>query len=56
MSGLFAFRRSLLDAVVLEPTGYKILLEVTVRTRPAPVRNVGFDFASSRRPLEGDVP
>ena len=45
MSGLFAFRRSLLDGVVLEPTGYKILLEVTVRTRPAPVRNVGFDFA-----------
>jgi dolichol-phosphate mannosyltransferase len=45
MSGLFAFRRSLLDGVVLEPTGYKILLEVTVRTRPAPIRNVGFDFA-----------
>jgi dolichol-phosphate mannosyltransferase len=45
MSGLFALRRSLLDGVVLEPTGYKILLEVTVRTRPAPVRNVGFDFA-----------
>jgi dolichol-phosphate mannosyltransferase len=45
MSGLFAFRRSLLDAVVLEPTGYKILLEVTVRTRPAAVLNVGFDFA-----------
>jgi Glycosyl transferase family 2 len=45
MSGLFAFRRSLLDGVVLRPTGYKILLEVMVRTRPAPVRNVGFDFA-----------
>jgi glycosyltransferase involved in cell wall biosynthesis len=44
MSGLFAFRRSLLDGVVLRPQGYKILLEVTVRTRPAPVRNVGFDF------------
>ena len=57
MSGLFAFRRSLLDGVVLEPTGYKILLEVTVRTRPAPVRNVGFRFRpSSRWPLEGDVP
>lgn len=45
MSGLFALRRSLLHGVVLEPKGYKILLEVTVRTRPAPVRNVGFDFA-----------
>jgi dolichol-phosphate mannosyltransferase len=45
MSGLFAFRRSLLDGVALRPTGYKILLEVTVRTRPEPVRNIGFDFA-----------
>jgi dolichol-phosphate mannosyltransferase len=45
MSGLFAFQRSLLDGVVLRPQGYKILLEVTVRTRPAPIRNVGFDFA-----------
>ena len=45
MSGLFAFRRSLLDGVTLEPEGYKILLEVTVRTRPAPVQNIGFDFA-----------
>jgi dolichol-phosphate mannosyltransferase len=45
MSGLFAFRRSLLDGVVLRTTGYKILLEVTVRARPVPVRNVGFDFA-----------
>ena len=45
MSGLFAFRHSLLCGVVLEPKGYKILLEVTVRTRPTPVQNVGFDFA-----------
>jgi dolichol-phosphate mannosyltransferase len=45
MSGLFAFRRSLLKGAVLRPQGYKILLEVTVRTRPAPVRNIGFDFA-----------
>jgi hypothetical protein len=45
MSGLFALRRSLLDGVALEPAGYKILLEVTVRARPASVRNIGFDFA-----------
>ena len=45
MSGLFAFRRSLLDGVALEPAGYKILLEVTVRTKPGSVRNIGFNFA-----------
>ncbi|MGO9657891.1 MAG: glycosyltransferase [Acidimicrobiales bacterium] len=45
LSGLFALQRSLLDGVALRPEGYKILLEVTVRARPAPVRNLGFDFA-----------
>lgn len=45
MSGLFAFRRSLLDGTELRCIGYKILLEVAVRTGPAPVRNIGFDFA-----------
>ncbi|HUC13715.1 MAG TPA: polyprenol monophosphomannose synthase [Acidimicrobiales bacterium] len=45
LSGLFALRRSLLDGVELRPAGYKILLEVTVRARPATVGNVGFNFA-----------
>jgi glycosyltransferase involved in cell wall biosynthesis len=45
LSGLFALQRSLLDGVTLRPEGYKILLEVAVRARPASVRNVGFDFA-----------
>jgi dolichol-phosphate mannosyltransferase len=44
LSGLFAVRRSLLDGVELQPAGYKILLEVTVRARPAMVGNVGFNF------------
>lgn len=44
LSGLFALRRSLLDGVELRPAGYKILLEVSVRARPAAVRNVGFNF------------
>jgi hypothetical protein len=34
----------LLDGVELRPAGYKILLEVTVRARPATVGNVGFNF------------
>jgi len=45
LSGLFALQRSLLDGVTMRPEGYKILLEVAVRARPASVRNVGFDFA-----------
>jgi len=45
LSGLFALRRSLLDGTKLRPAGYKILLEVTVRARPAMVGNVGFNFA-----------
>ncbi len=45
LSGFFALRRSLLDGVQLQPAGYKILLEVVVRAKPAPVANVGFDFA-----------
>jgi glycosyltransferase involved in cell wall biosynthesis len=44
LSGLFALRRSLLEGVELRPAGYKILLEVTVRARPATVANVGFNF------------
>jgi hypothetical protein len=45
LSGLFALRRSVLEGVHLQPSGYKILLEVVVRARPSSVRNVGFDFA-----------
>jgi dolichol-phosphate mannosyltransferase len=61
LSGLFAFRRSLLDDVELRPAGYKILLEVTVRARPATVGNVGFNFGhrhagtSKASPREGLV-
>jgi len=45
LSGLFAFRRSILDGARLRPSGYKILLEVLVRCAPASVGNMGFDFA-----------
>ncbi|HTW05965.1 MAG TPA: polyprenol monophosphomannose synthase [Acidimicrobiales bacterium] len=45
LSGLFAFRRSLLDDAALRPDGYKILLEVVVRCRPEKVANYGFHFA-----------
>lgn len=45
LSGFFALRRSLVEGAEMRPDGYKILLEVVVRTRPGSVRNLGFKFA-----------
>ncbi|MFD5816810.1 glycosyltransferase [Streptomyces sp. NPDC059618] len=44
MSGFFAIRRSAVTAEVLRPLGYKILLEVAVRSRPRQVAEVPFVF------------
>ncbi|GIE89647.1 glycosyltransferase [Actinoplanes regularis] len=44
MSGLFAIRASSLDAGQLRPLGYKILLELIVRTRPGRVVEVPYTF------------
>ncbi|MGW0393283.1 glycosyltransferase [Streptomyces sp. NPDC003042] len=44
MSGFFAMRRSAVTAEALRPLGYKILLELTVRCRPARVAEVPFVF------------
>ena len=44
MSGFFAIRRSLVTAEILQPLGYKILLELAVRSRPREVREVPFVF------------
>ena len=45
MSGFFAARRSLFGRARLAPTGYKIALEVLVRCRPNPLREVPYVFA-----------
>jgi dolichol-phosphate mannosyltransferase len=45
MSGFFAIRRDLWHGHDLQPRGYKILLELAVRTRPATVAEVGYRFA-----------
>jgi dolichol-phosphate mannosyltransferase len=45
MSGFFAFDRRILARNALRPVGYKIALEILVRCRPSPVREVGFVFA-----------
>ncbi|WP_316779270.1 glycosyltransferase family 2 protein [Streptomyces sasae] len=44
MSGFFAIRRSAVTADVLKPLGYKILLELSVRSRPRQVAEVPFVF------------
>ncbi|MBQ0914961.1 glycosyltransferase [Streptomyces sp. RM99] len=44
MSGFFAIRRSEVTAEVLAPLGYKILLELAVRSRPPTVTEVPFVF------------
>ncbi|MFD4241070.1 glycosyltransferase [Streptomyces sp. NPDC058525] len=44
MSGFFAMRRSAVTAEALKPLGYKILLELAVRCRPAKVAEVPFVF------------
>ncbi|QES49864.1 dolichol-phosphate mannosyltransferase [Streptomyces venezuelae] len=44
MSGFFAMRRQVVTAEVLTPLGYKILLELAVRCRPAKVAEVPFVF------------
>ncbi|MFJ6655278.1 glycosyltransferase [Streptomyces sp. NPDC091377] len=44
MSGFFALRRSTVTADALKPLGYKILLELAVRSRPRTVTEVPFVF------------
>ncbi len=45
MSGLFAIRRDLWESAELRPEGYKILLELAVRTRPRVVAELPYRFA-----------
>jgi glycosyltransferase involved in cell wall biosynthesis len=45
MSGFFAVRREALDLAALRPDGFKILLEVLVRSGKLRVAEVGFTFA-----------
>jgi len=44
MSGFFAIRRSDIAAEALKPLGYKILMELAVRSRPRQVTEVPFVF------------
>jgi glycosyltransferase involved in cell wall biosynthesis len=51
MSGFFLFRRDAVDPEILEPEGYKVLLEIVVRTPSLRISEVGFHFAPRQ---EGD--
>ncbi len=44
MSGFFALRAAAVDADELQPLGYKILLELIVRARPARIEEVPYTF------------
>ena len=46
MSGFFLVRRSALDPEALHPTGFKILLEILVRTPGLRRAEVGYEFAA----------
>jgi len=46
MSGFFALKRCVAERARLEPTGFKIGLEILVRCRPSPVLEVPFRFGS----------
>jgi len=46
MSGFFLVRRSALDPEALNPTGFKILLEILVRTPGLRRAEVGYEFAA----------
>jgi dolichol-phosphate mannosyltransferase len=48
MSGLFVVRRAVLELSALQPMGYKILLEVLVRSRAARITDVGYVFEERR--------
>jgi dolichol-phosphate mannosyltransferase len=44
MSGFFAVRRDVLSRGTLNPTGFKIALEILVKCQPSPVVEVPFQF------------
>lgn len=48
MSGFFAFKRSVIDGVVLNPVGYKIGLEILVKGKYMKVEEVPITFADRK--------
>jgi dolichol-phosphate mannosyltransferase len=46
MSGFFAFRRNIIEGVKFDAIGYKMLLEILVKTRGARIKEVPYAFAN----------
>lgn len=46
MSGFFAFRRHIIEGVKFDAIGYKMLLEILVKTKGARVKEVPYSFAN----------
>jgi len=44
MSGYFALRKDLLQDIELNPTGYKILLEIVAKTKPKKIAEIPYTF------------
>ena len=46
MSGFFAFKRKIIDGLKLDAIGYKMLLEILVKTKGASVREIPYTFTN----------
>jgi len=49
MSGFFAFRRKILEGIKLDAIGYKMLLEILVKTKGAKVKEIPYTFTDRAR-------
>ena len=49
MSGFFAFKRKILDGIKFDGIGYKMLLEILVKTKGAKVKEIPYTFTDRTR-------
>jgi len=49
MSGFFAFKRKILDGIKFDALGYKMLLEILVKTKGAKVKEIPYTFTDRAR-------
>ena len=49
MSGFFAFKRKILDGIKFDAIGYKMLLEILVKTKGAKVKEIPYTFTDRTR-------
>jgi dolichol-phosphate mannosyltransferase len=48
VSGFFAFRRNIIDGIKFDAIGYKMLLEILVKTKGARIKEVPYTFTNRR--------